>query len=339
MFNFINKQNKAAEPQPAIHDLVGCCGKMPLHADFIKHNIKIREAVALDEWVQDGVTLLNRRYEEKWKRVFELSPNFRFAFIGDEENKTVTGVISPSADKIGRSYPFIVFRATDNSSMRKQQSLVPLAFAKTYDTIDQMLKLPWKDKSLDLLLNTINDTQAFHHNLNEVDWSERLVMYLEGYSIGQIWEDILPGADEKVRAAFMYVVISSLQTVARRSPQRVHWGLRLPLPSGEKAIQHIVFWLQLSNSVLRGRKWRASFIWNPAVPGIPSRLLLFFHQIPASYFSMLLEPRRHDDTIMDVLSEMETINADPLQMSKYHFPADMSLQEVMDEFENAGEMA
>lgn len=338
MFNFKSKQNKAEVSQPAIHDLVGCCGKMPLHADFIKHNIKIREAVTLDEWVQDGVTLLNRRYEEKWKRVFELSPNYRFAFIGDEENKTITGVITPSSDKIGRSYPFVMFRATDNSSIRKQQSLLPLAFAKTYDTMDQMLRLPWKDKSLELLLNTIGDTAAFHQDLNEVDWAERLSTYLDGYSIGQIWEDILPGADEKTRAAFMYVVMSSLQTVARRSPQRVHWGLRLPLPSGEKVIQHLVFWLQLSSTVLRDRKWRANFIWNPAVPGIPARLLLFFHQIPASYFTLLIDPRRHDDTVMDVLNEIETLNADPLQMSKYHFPADMSLQEVMEEVESVGEM-
>jgi len=339
MFEFINKQNKPVIEQPTFHDLVGCCGKMPLHADFIKHNIKIREAVSLDEWVQEGVTLLNRRYEEKWKRVFELSPNYRFAFIGDDNDKTITGVIAPSADKIGRSYPFVTFRATDNASVKRHQSLVPIAFDNTYNTIDQMLRLPWKEKSLELLLSTINDTQAFHHDLREVDWTERLLSYLDGYSIGQIWEDILPGADEKMHAAFMYVVISSLQTVLRRSPQRVHWGLRIPLPTGKKAVQHLVFWLQISETVLRGKNWRANFIWNPAAPGIPARLLLFFHQIPSSYFTMLIDPRRQDDTVMDVLYEVECLNADPMQMSKYHFPADMSLQEVVDEVAKAGELA
>ena len=54
---------------------------------------------------------------------------------------------------------------------------------------------------------------------------------------------------------------------------------------------------------------------------------------------MLIDPRRQDDTVMDVLYEVECLNADPMKMSKYHFPEDMSLQEVVDEVANAGEMA
>jgi hypothetical protein len=87
--------------------------------------------------------------------------------------------------------------------------------------------------------------------------------------------------------------------------------------------------------VLKGRNWRASLIWNPPVPGIPARLLLFFHQIPASYFALLIDPRRSDDTVLDVLQEIEELNADPMQISKYHFPSDMTLQEVIEEVANS----
>ena len=75
------------------------------------------------------------------------------------------------------------------------------------------------------------------------------------------------------------------------------------------------------------------------MPGIPARLLLFFHQIPSSYFTLLIDPRRNDDTVLDVLNEIEMLNADPLQVSKFHFPLDMSLQEVIDEVESEGEPA
>ena len=333
MFSFKNKTEKIAQ-QPAIHEVFGCCGKLPLHADFIKHNLKVRESVALDDWIQDGVTLLNRRYEEKWKKVFQLSPNFRFVFCGDENDKTITGVISPSTDKIGRSYPFVVFRASDNPTIKKHQSLAPLAFFDTYRSIDQLLAKPWKNEQLIDLLGTVDQFGAQQHNLSDTDWTERLFSILENTTIGDIWDEILPGADENLRVSFMHVVMSSLQTVARRSPHKVHWGLRFPLPSDVSAIKHIVFWLQLSKSAIGDRTWRAHFIWNPAAPGIPARLLLFFHQIPASYFTLLVEPRRTDDTVMDVLQEIETINADPAQLTKYHFPSDMSLQEVIDEVSN-----
>ncbi len=336
MFNFINKQEKVSN-QPMIHEVVGCCGKMPLHADFIKHNLKVREAVSLDEWVQDGVTLLNRRYEEKWKKVFQLCPKFRFVFAGDENDKTITGVISPSTDKIGRSYPFVVFRATDDATVKNNQALAPIAFASTYRCIDEVLMQPWQDGQLDALLSSIDEAATQQLDIHSMDWTDLLSTMLDGTSMEDLWNDILPESDDKLRTAFMYAVMSSLQTVARRTPQRVHWGIRFPLPTTDSAIKHIAFWLQLSKTAIGERDWRAHFIWNPAVPGIPARLLVFFHQIPASYFTLLIEPRRTDDTVFDVLQEIETLNADPAQMSKYHFPADMSLQEVLDEVANTSE--
>ena len=336
MFNFMNKQNRSAPKQAAFHEVIGGCGKMPMHADFIKHNVKVREAVALDDWIQGGVTLLNRRYEEKWKRVFDLSPNFRFGFIGDDNDKTISGVIAPSRNKIGRCYPFVLFRATDNVIFKQHQSLLPMMLSDSYTTMDQLFKVPWQDKALDTFLQAIDSTPAFHIDFNDKDWLSHALTVLENTSIDDLWHDILPGASESIRVAFMYVVISSLQTVARRSPQKVHWGLRLPLPSGSQANLHVMFWVKLAETVLRDRSWRANFLWNPAVPGIPARLLLFFHQIPSSYFTLLIDSRRTDDTVMDVLQEIETVNVDPLQLTKYHFPGDMSLQQVLDEVMNQG---
>lgn len=333
MLRFINKQNRP-ETQVVIHDLVGCCGKLPLHSDFIRHNLKIREAVALDSWIQEGVTLLNRRYEQKWMRVFQLSPNFRFVFVGAENDKTLAGVIAPSRDKIGRDYPFVLFRASDAAALKQDQAVAPLAFADLYPQVDLLVRQAQQDKSLESLLAQINSDSVFHSNLMLQNCNEHLQQSLGNSTIGEFWDEVLPSAEPNIRVAFMYVVISSLQTVARRSPQRVHWGLRIPLPSGEPVNKHLAFWLQLSNTVLKGRNWRANLIWNPPVPGIPSRLLLFFHQIPASYFALLIDPRRSDDTVLDVLEEIEGLNADPMQVSKYHFPSDMTLQEVIDEVAN-----
>ena len=75
------------------------------------------------------------------------------------------------------------------------------------------------------------------------------------------------------------------------------------------------------------------------MPGIPPRLMIFFHQIPASYFTLLIDPRRSDDTMLDVLNEIEDLNADPIQVSKHHYPDDMSLQEIIAEYTRTGVIA
>ena len=333
MFTFLNKQSKQTQ-KSEIHDITGCCGKMPMHGDFIKHNLRVREAVALDEWVQDGVTLLNRRYDQKWKNVFRLSPNFRFSFVGAEDGKTITGVIAPSRDASGRDYPFTAFRAMDDKVFREQQSLIPLVMHQTFSDLDELLEEDNKEHSVSSFSATVDRIMGSYDGARNEELLEQIERILDNTTIDQIWDDILPGADEKIRVAFLYVIVNSLHTVARRTPNRVHWGLRIPLPSGYSSIKHIIFWMKLTETILKERNLRSHIMWNAPAPGIPSRLLLFFHPIPASYFNLLIDQRRVDDTVVDVLQEIENFNAESLEVSKYYYPGDMSLREILDEVIN-----
>ncbi len=313
MFNFLNREAKAVSVTKS-RDVIGCTGKMPLHSEFIKHNLKLREIVALDNWMLDGVTLMNRRYSENWKEQFNQAPLHNFVFTGAGDEHAVVGVIKPSSDKIGRSYPFSVFSATDTKFFKEAQALMPLAYHEFLSSVNQVVNRDWTQDCVSDLTAKIDALEPTLNNKNKRELIDLEMHLLKNVTMKEFWEEILPGADLKTRSSFVRTIMCALQSVARRSPQRVHWGVRFPLPGKAHNLTYVVFWLQLCESVLGGRTWRSHYFWNMPSIGNSSKLTVFFKQISASYFSQLIEPNKKDGSVYDVISEMEKENHDYSKM-------------------------
>ena len=88
----------------------GFFGKLPGFTDFIKYNAAGREILTIDNWLQEGLALAKLKYKNEWKNYYNnsLTLNFVYPFTGTDN--TTIGVISPSNDKSGRSFPLIMFR-------------------------------------------------------------------------------------------------------------------------------------------------------------------------------------------------------------------------------------
>ena len=87
----------------------GFFGKLPGFTDFIKYNAAGKEILTIDNWLQEGLALAKLKYKNDWKNYYNnsLTLNFVYPFTGTDN--TTIGVISPSNDKSGRSFPFLMF--------------------------------------------------------------------------------------------------------------------------------------------------------------------------------------------------------------------------------------
>lgn len=87
----------------------GFFGKLPGFTDFIKYNAAGKEILTIDNWLQEGLALAKLKYKNEWKDYYNnsLSLNFAYPFTGTDT--TTIGVIVPSNDKSGRSFPFLLF--------------------------------------------------------------------------------------------------------------------------------------------------------------------------------------------------------------------------------------
>ena len=328
MFGFLNRDNGAAA-SVATRDVVGCFGKMPVHADFIKHNVSTREVVALDGWIHDGVMLMSRKFGDDWKQVLESLPRYRFVWTGGEDERTLAGMILPGRDKSGRHYPFVVFAAMDYPEFKEMQAVVPLARADFFEALEQVTARNWEGAHLGVLTSTLDVAGQLCGEVCRRDLLDAEMSLLGDIRMGEFWNEILPGAGTETRAAFVRTLVSALHTVARRTPQRVHWGMRLPLPSRAEPSPYVVFWVQLCETILSGRRWHGQYFWNEAAPGFPPRVTVFFRPVPPSYFGNLVEPRKHDGSVLDVIHEMENEPGDVSAMRHIVEADDMLLVDAL----------
>lgn len=90
-------------------DRIGFFGKLPTHGDFVSSGLGPQFQTVLDTWLQSGMEAGEAAAEADWERSFRSMPPWRFVVErGIWGETTVTGIIAPSLDRVGRSFPLVI---------------------------------------------------------------------------------------------------------------------------------------------------------------------------------------------------------------------------------------
>ncbi|WEX08248.1 type VI secretion system-associated protein TagF [Chelativorans sp. AA-79] len=90
-------------------DLIGFFGKVPTHGDFLSEGFGPALREALDGWIQAGLQSSEQVFGRQWRDMFHANTPWRFVVqSGLWGPATVAGVMLPSRDRVGRSFPLIV---------------------------------------------------------------------------------------------------------------------------------------------------------------------------------------------------------------------------------------
>lgn len=286
-------------------DSLGCFGKMPMHADFIRHRVCLRETVALDGWVQEGVSCLIRRYGNSWRDSCRHFPGSRFVFTGSEQERTLAGTLLFSQDRSGRPYPFVIVNATDEALFRQMQAVPPLFFAELFRQAEDLCREEWGNAPVSLLTDRLDSLCRPPEVLTRRQLLAAQIKALEGVALERFWNGVLPEAGAEQREKVFLLLFQILRQIAGRGPGRTAWGLRLPLPAGENSQPFVIFWLQMIEAILEDRHLRCHCFWNEPADQQAASLNVFFRPVPASYLLALVEPERHGGTLYDLLREAD----------------------------------
>ncbi len=300
--------SKSAKPQPVtrVPDQIGCFGKMPIHPDFIRHNVNSREVIAFEKWLQEGIGLVTRKHPGGWPEVYKSFPRFNFVLVGGEQERTLAGTLVASQDKSGRNYPFATLVAADELLFRQMQAIVPYVYQDFFRATEDISLAKWSNEPLSLLTGRVDGISRRDTGLTKRQMLEAEIDVLEKIPMGQLWTQALPDADAGVREQIFNTLFSALKTVVRRGPTRTNWGIRLPLPSDGEQIPFVMFWLQIIESILEDRSWRAHCFWNRAGAEHPASLTVFFKPMPGSFLLQLLNPAVDDGSIFDITRELSS---------------------------------
>jgi type VI secretion system protein ImpM len=90
-------------------DRIGFFGKVPTHGDFISTGLGRAFQSFLDGWIQAGIQASEQAFGKEWHRHFKAMPPWRFVIErGLWGPTTVVGVVLPSTDRVGRSFPLVI---------------------------------------------------------------------------------------------------------------------------------------------------------------------------------------------------------------------------------------
>ncbi|TWD46097.1 type VI secretion system protein ImpM [Agrobacterium vitis] len=99
----------APKPKPSGQDRIGFFGKLPSHGDFISEGLERDIITMLDAWIRGGLHACEQEFGSQWPKIFAASPPWRFIVEkGVWGDATFAGVMLPSKDRVGRSFPLLI---------------------------------------------------------------------------------------------------------------------------------------------------------------------------------------------------------------------------------------
>jgi type VI secretion system protein ImpM len=274
----------------------GCFGKVPIHGDFIRHNVG-PEVDRFDEWLQTGIVSSRTALGAAWDASFDATPPQRFLYQ-QAGGRVLAGVIASSVDKPGRRYPFIVFTILDPKSLEGELTALPAILSSFLARAEAEAKTGWQGQDLKSFMVRI-DGLALPTDFEEAKQS--IVKFVAGQTSQAFWSTMF-GSDQDPRK---YMLIHNLVETLR-SGGVPKYALRFPQVTGEAEVS---FWLQLCRKLMRRDALPTLTLWGPSRGGAAPGMTIVYDALKANYYSAFFWPERKSELLFPLADT--TSEADP----------------------------
>jgi type VI secretion system protein ImpM len=272
----------------------GCFGKLPVAADFIGLHSHSRDALALERWLQDGVSLARQRHGPRSDLLLRELPETYFILWWSDPHAPLIGVILPGRDRSGRVFPFSVFLEARSAIPRSAFEDWPLLFDRFLFEAAQVGKLEWQDvgelaRSVDGLRGHI-PPPAVHDPQSDLLGTTTVQSLIGG------------GRD---RSRLVSWAASNVRTWIPSSMDRKGGGplsgLRFPIPAADREGRAAAsFWLGLLRRLLGPTRQPPNCFWTVAREGNEGHLDAYFDPVDSLGFLHLLAPEFDSDRLYPV---------------------------------------
>jgi len=263
---------------------VGCYGKLPLHADFIRHRAG-PELRRLDTWLGEGLHMLQERMGDVWSEAFYGMPTLRFMRSFADSGRVVVGVICPSHGKAKREFPFLVYATLEDRALRKRPSLVPLLCGDLLDRAQHLAIHGWEGLDLRGLQAKVDELSG-KADLKAA--TRELDRRLEQTTVGELWASCLPQGTPEQRALLL---ANMADLFGPRSKPR--FPLVLPAPQDDAQATIL---LELA-AAARGREQFPPLVTWSKEPGIGLRSVLT-KPTPSQFIALFLPQLESDACVL-----------------------------------------
>jgi type VI secretion system protein ImpM len=262
----------------------GCFGKLPIHGDFIRHNVG-PEVDKLDEWIQGGIVSSRNAMGNAWDASFDGTPPHKVLYQAGG-GRVVAGLITSSIDKAGRRYPFFVFTILDPKTMGGQITALPAVLSSFFARAEEEAKTGWQGLDLKSFFVRI-DSLALPSDFEE--GKQSIITFVAGQTNQAFWNGLF-GSDQDPRK-FM-LIHNLVETLKGGVVPR--YALRFPRVTGDAEVS---FWLELCRRLGRRATLPTLSMWGGGREGAESGLTLVFDDLKVNYFTPFWWPEKKNNLL------------------------------------------
>ena len=280
---------------------VGCFGKLPIYADFIRYNAGAGEVRILDQWFQEGIHWSRLKLSPKWQEGYAAMQPYCFFLTEPGSKSGLLGVFVPGMDASGRLFPFSIFTTLQADDIPLNGMLLPIRYRTFLDQAQNLALEGWKGMDVKALTGEVERLGSLPFP-GQTETESEYFKLRDSLTSENFWSSM---HDRHGKPADRYALIQGLADVLVPLQDNysagLNYGVALPLPSGpEVENAGISLWLDAVFNLLRSTGNRSySFFWgrSDVDPGI---LFLFFGTPLPKSFSAFMYPDLDEDTIYDL---------------------------------------
>ncbi len=273
---------------------IGALGKVPQYAEFVRLRPPGDLASSFETWLASGFEGAHMRYGDTWRTKFAEGAPHAFVWTHrSQPDMALCGVIAPSRDAVGRSYPITVFAALPLSLFGDTPHAIPLAFGDFLDGAYQAVNPASSSSSQPLPLDQAVQWLSPPSYESVASAAMEYDAWCDGTAPDQAWlplfENGASGAQHAL--AMLALALEPFQGVERPATKL---GVRLSLGSGGAAAA--VVWLDVIRRMARWRTTVPVTFWSMQ----SGSLIVHFGDVPPSTLAELWLPDSDNESLVPV---------------------------------------
>lgn len=268
-------------------DLVGCLGKIPAHAEFIKHGIRRAQAAQLDQWYQAAFNEFSRESANA-KSTFLTMPSY--SFIQFAAHGPIIGTLGPSQDKSGRAYPFVIFRFIENPLVTEFKASTPLLYQDYFARAHEVYQQNFHGQTVPELFAAVNELRGLNTGLTRRSILETTLASWQRVLFDDYWQSLTQFYPALDAQRFFSRVFDELKDIESLLACYPCLAVKFPLASENYSVQGVMFWLQLLRFILKQHDSLIQIFWHRDHAQHHPALTIFVKPIPAELFKQLVIP-------------------------------------------------
>ncbi|HEX6812055.1 MAG TPA: type VI secretion system-associated protein TagF [Planctomycetota bacterium] len=276
---------------------IACLGKLPIHGDFIRWNqTQVPEIVEFDAWLLEGMERVYGVRGRAFDADLRAMTPLRFLYTSQKSGRLLNGLVLPSADQVGRCYPFVIGFAMPAPSPGPTYDRLPL---QALAVLQQLLDYTTRDLAGTSLAQFLDGLKEIAYTSDDNAAEQALRTYLLGTTLDALWAE-WPGFQFPERRQQCLQELWQLS----QPPFPPRYLTTIPMHHGPG---EVAFWLTLLRQWLSVRANPVLLAWpavspaaSPAGPGTAAPFRLLFDDLHGRYFEPAFWPARTEGQTLDL---------------------------------------